>query len=206
MDIPAVYLTFRGGEIRSAPVAFEDSKMSFESEPVRMELSTKGSDERMPFVAVDVCGINKRSLDDRLLKNIKIPGGDVWYATAITDVEDIFDCFIGNISKVLMPYHLLRNPSVMKEAFELSDNCSPLIFLSKGRALCGKGILKELRKVLNEVSAVGFADIVLYDTDSAMTGEDWMSIHDRFPGAIPFVRSEDTMPSEFRNVIHDLRY
>lgn len=206
MEIPAVYSVFKGGEVRSADVSFEGNKIIFTSDPVETEYGFDELEDRMPVVIVDVIGLNKKELDDRLITNLKVPGGDVWLLTSIEDVEDVFDSFMGDIVKALIPYHTLRNELVMKEAFEVSDNCAPVLFMSQGRVICKGEQTKDLRTVIESMSSIGFTDIVIFDTDSMLTESDWSSLKDRFSGIIPFVRNNPGRYSEmgFQTVISDI--
>lgn len=191
MNVPSIYSVFKGGEIRSAKASFDGFKISFASEPVRTIYAFDELDERSPVVIIDVNGINKRDLDDKMITNIKVPGGDVWFLTFIDSIEDVFDCFMGNISKVLIPYHTLRDSHVMKEAFEVSDNCIPVLFVSEGRVMGRNGQSGEIRAVLKEMTAIGFPEVVVFDSDNMMTDYDWTAILERYSGVIPYVKDRD---------------
>ncbi|MCL1978758.1 MAG: hypothetical protein FWG60_01170 [Methanomassiliicoccaceae archaeon] len=205
MEIPAIYCVFKGGEVRSAQVRIEGTALSFETEPQTVAFSAEGSEERMQVLVADVRGLGRRGLDDRLLKKMKFSGSDVWFLTFIRDIEDVFDSFMGNIVKLLIPYHTTRNDLVMKEAFEMSENCIPVLFVSKGMVMCRRGQTKDLRTAVEEMARIGFREVAVLDTDSMLTAYDWTSLNDRFPGLIPYIRKKDAMESaEFQNIIFDL--
>jgi len=206
MDIPAIYAVFKGGEVKAAPVKFDGADISFLSEPVRHTYSAEGADDRMPVLVVDVKGLGKGELDDRLLTGMRFPGSDVWFMTRILDIEDVFDCFMEDIAKVLMPYHAVRNDRVISEAYEVSENCIPVLFVLKGKAVCRGGGTKDLRAAVAELSKTGFQEIVVLDTDSSVGSEEWTALNDRYEGLIPFLRKEDGSAAGigFRTIIADL--
>ena len=204
MDIPAFYSAFRGGEVMTAPVRIQGSEISFASEPARLAYSADGSEDRMPIAVIDVKGLDKRKLDDRLLTGMKFPGSDVWFMTCIEDIEDVFDCFMGDIVKVLVPYHMTRNDLVMKEVYDMSDNCIPVVFVSGGMAVCRGAATKDLKDALCGLTETGFTEIAVFDTDNTLRPEDWSSLSGRSGGIIPCVRDRNRIPEDavFYNVIY----
>jgi len=205
MNIPAIYSVLKGGEVRSAPVKIEGADMSFISNPVPPEYSVDELDDRMPVVIVDFRGLSRKNLDDHLLTDMRFPGSDIWFLTHIDDVEDVFDCFMGNVVKVLMPYHTIRNDLVMKEVFEVTENCIPVLFVSSGKVICRGGEMGDITTIIAEMEKVGFTETIVFDIDSVLRREDWASLRDMFPGIIPFVRSigAATEGLDLRKVIFD---
>ena len=206
MDIPAIYCVFKAGEVRSAPARIEGTAVSFETEPAGTSFSAEGAESRTSVVVADVRGLGRRELDDRLLKKMKFPGCDIWFLTHVRDIEDVFDCFMGDIAKLLIPYHTTRNDLVMREAYEMSENCIPALFVSKGRVSGRRGQTKDLRAVVEEMVKIGFSEVAVFDTDSMLTAYDWISLNDRFSDLTPFVRDMDgpTAGIGFQNIIFDL--
>jgi len=206
MDIPAIYSVYRGGKVKAAPVNIEGADISFVSDPMPLEYSADELDDRMPLLVADVRGLGKGGLDDRLLTNMKFPGSDVWFMTCIKDVEDVFDCFMGNIAKVLMPYHSVRNGIVMEEVYEVTENCIPVLFVSKGVVLHRNEGATGIGTALSELERIGFREIIVFDTDSTLRSDDWASLHEKSPDLIPFVRSKGATVDGigFQKVIFDL--
>ena len=206
MDIPAIYAVFKGGEVKTAPVKFEGANISFQSELVRQTYSAEGMDDRMPVLVADVRGLGKGGLDDRLLTEMKFPGSDVWFMTHILDVEDVFDCFMGEIVKVLIPYHTVRNDLVLNEAYEVSENCIPVLFVFEGKVICRGGGTKDIRAAVAELSKTGFQDIAVLDTDSSVGSGEWTALNDRYEGLMPFLRKGDRSAEGigFKRIIADL--
>jgi len=206
MEIPAIYAVFKGGEVKTAPVNINGTDISFISEPAPTEYSADELDDRMPVLVADVRGLGKKELDDRLLMNMSFPGSDVWFLTPIKDVEDVFDCFMGSTVKLLVPYHMTRNDIVMEEAYEVTENCIPALFVSHGRVICRGEQTKDLASAIAEMERIGFAEIVVFDTDSTLSTDDWGSLHERHPGLIPFIRNRDGIAGDagFQKIIYDL--
>jgi hypothetical protein len=206
MDIPAIYSVFKGGEVRSAPVMIDGKVITFESEPVRPAISSEGADDRMLALAVDVKGFGKEKMDDRFLMNIELRGFDVWFMTHIKDIEDVFDSFMGDIAKLLIPYHTTRNDMVLEEAFDMSDECIPVVFVSQGRAICREYQTKDIGEAAEELARMGFSEIAVFDTDSMLRKDDWTYLRERHTGLIPFVRKKDGMIEDigFQKIISDL--
>ena len=207
MEIPAIYSVLKRGEIKAAPVSIKGTEISFESEPVKLEYSVDEMDDRMPLVVVDVKGLGKENLDDGLLSKIEFRGSDVWFLTFIYSIEDVFDCFIGNIAKALIPYHSAGSDSVLKEIYEVSENCIPVLFVVQGRVACRGGSTDDIRVIIDEVAKIGYQEIVIFDTDSSLSMDDWVSIKDRFQNTIPFTRNSYMCIEEvgFKMIISDLQ-
>jgi hypothetical protein len=81
----------------------------------------------------------------------------------------------------------------------------PVVFISKGLAVCPGGQTKDVKATVKELSAVGFQKIAVFDTDSSLLSEDWISLRDDiFPGLVPFVRNRDSMNgTTFQDIISD---
>ncbi|AIZ56173.1 hypothetical protein Mpt1_c02730 [Candidatus Methanoplasma termitum] len=205
MEISAIYSVLKGGEVRAAPVTINGTDISFRAEPVVHEYSVDELSERMPLVVVDVKGLGKENLDDKLLSKIKFRGSDVWFLTHIYNVEDVFDCFMGDIAKAMVPYHTTRTDYVMVEIHDVSENCIPVLFVVKGRVACRGGNTKDIRTSVDEIARIGFREIAVFDTDSSLMNEDWVSLKDRFRNIIPFVRSKESGIREigFEMIISD---
>ena len=176
MKIPALYATYKGGSVHTGRVEYSGDKMSL-GEPITRSTQVSKDDERLPLVVVDVRGMNTRVMDDRLLMDMKFPGGDVWYLTPIVDLDDLFDVFMGDIVKVLMPIHMVRDRSTLEEIFEISDCCIPVIYPSKVRSV---------DNMIRELGRVGFMDVVVCDRAGEISYDGWNRLFETI-GVIPFV-------------------
>ncbi|MCL1811549.1 MAG: hypothetical protein FWG41_04970 [Methanomassiliicoccaceae archaeon] len=205
MEIPALYCVLKGGEVKAAPANINGTAISFESEPDRPTYSADELDERMPILVADVKGLNRGEMDDRLLTGMEFRGSDVWFMTHIKDIEDVFDCFMGDVVKVLIPYHTTRNDLVMEEAYEVSENCIPILFASQGRAICRGGQTKDISTAIEGLARTGFNEIAILDTDSLIGEEEWLRYKDRFQGLIPFLKGTglSSACTDFQKIIVD---
>jgi len=181
MEIHAIYAVFRGGSVRTGSMEYSGEKMVL---GITEELSYSASREseiRLPVVMVDTKGFNARIMDDRLLKAVSVPGADIWYFTCIKDIEDLFDAFMGDVAKILMPYSKVRNRLVLEEIFEVSDDCIPVIF-------SGKDMIRQL----DDVKRIGFSEAVVMDPEGSISDNDWVELKEMSIGVIPFVRSRSS--------------
>ena len=205
MEIPAIYSVLKNGEIKAAPVTIEGADIFFVSEPVPPAYAADELGDRAPLLVADVKGLSKKELDDRLLMNMKFPGSDIWFLTYIRDIEDVFDCFMGNVAKMLIPYHTTRNDVVMEEAYEVTENCIPVLFVSRGKVVCRGGQTKDIGQAVGELERIGFGEIIVFDTDSMLSADDWISLRSRSAGVIPFIRAVGAAAGDagFEKIIFD---
>ncbi|MDR0887889.1 MAG: hypothetical protein LBM39_01725 [Candidatus Methanoplasma sp.] len=185
MDIPAVFATYRNGEVLAGSAELSDGSFSFPFGTQPLSDIIPRADERLPVVVTDVKGFNGKSLDDRLLKNLKVPGSDIWYMTYIRDANDVLDSFMGNAEKILIPYHTVRDRSVLCDAFELSDNCIPVVFSSLRQSKKSRNDI-DIMRALDNISSIGFRSMVLFDTDGSVTEEKWSEVLEKHGNTIPF--------------------
>jgi hypothetical protein len=185
MEIPAVFATFRNGDVQAGPADFANGSFSFPFGTRPISDVVPRADERTPVVVTDVRGLNGRGLDDRLLMNLKIPGSDIWYMTHIRDSNDVLDSFMGNAEKVLIPYHTVRDRGVLTDTFELSDNCIPVVFTASGPAR-NKISDADIMRALDNISSIGFESMILFDTGRSVTEEKWAAIIRKHSNTIPF--------------------
>jgi hypothetical protein len=206
MEMPAIYCAYKGGELRSAPVKFEGTNISFLTEPARTAYSSEGSDERTEVLLVDVKGLRRREMDDRTFTDIRFPGSDIWLLTHIRDVEDVFDCFMRGIMKLLVPFHTIKDYEVMADIFDMSDNCIPVLFVRDRNVIMRGGRTKDLRTAIADMYQMGFREIAVLDTDSSVGKDEWTALSERYEGIIPFVRNGDAAADGigFRKMIVDL--
>jgi hypothetical protein len=185
MEIPAVFAAFRNGGVQAGPADFANGRFSFPFGTRSITEVVPQTDERTPVVVTDAVGLNERGLDDRLLMSLKIPGNDIWYMTHIRDANDVLDSFMGNADKVLIPYHTVRDRSVLKDAFEMSDNCIPVIFTASGPAR-NKTSDADIMLALDNVSSIGFESTILFDNGGYITKEKWAVVSKEHSNTIPF--------------------
>lgn len=203
MEIPILFAKPKGIGIRIGRADFVDGMpiMSEETRPLAKTVADRDS-ERKPVVVFDVCGFTKKHMTESLLRRIKIPGKDIWFATYVDCAEDVMDAFLGNISGLLVPYHTVRSPSVLKDVYEISESCIPLVFVSNGGAVCRNGSRKTVSEAVGELSDIGYARYAVMDLDGSMGQDGWDDLKEMFPGIIPYVHLGDA-PCGFDTVIRN---
>jgi len=194
MEIPALYSVFKGGEVRAAPVRFDGMKMFFDSEPVKPSYSAEEHNERRPIIIIDVKGLEKKDLDNKLLMKAEFRGSDVWFLTHVYDIDDVFDSFMGNIARLLIPFHTTKNDAVLKDVHDISDNCTPVIFITKGLAVLRKGRSGDFMKLLREIDRIGFRDMAVFDTDGSLMESDWVVIDNSYRNVIRMAGGSAILP------------
>ena len=182
MEIPALYAVFRGGSIMTGQVTYTGGKMTLDERLQAARDMFREFDERTDVVVVDVRGLNRRNMDDILLMEMIIPGSDIWYLTHVKDIEDIFDGFMGDVSKIMIPYHTVRNKMVLKEIYDVSDSCIPVLFSSVYDL---DGMISGLANVFR----IGYAEAVVYDIDDVVSEGDWTILKSKFDNVMPHVRN-----------------
>jgi hypothetical protein len=182
MEIPALYTVFKGGSTKIGPVIHTDGKMILDAKLQAAREMFAESDERTEVIVVDVKGLNRGNMDDNLLTEVTIPGSDIWYLTHIEDIEDIFDGFMGDVMKIMIPYHTVRNKMVLEEAYDVSDNCIPVVFSSVYD-------LNGMISCIENVFRIGYTEVVVFDIDDVVSEGDWTTLTRRFDNVIPYVRN-----------------
>jgi len=196
--IESVSVVHRGKVVNAVPTRYVEGRFDVpkDLEPFDATSVPRG-EEREPFVMVDVVGYNSRRIADKVLSKVPMKGFDVWYLTGVRDIEDVFDSFMMDIDRLLVPCHLLSGQDSLEEIFDVSEDCIPTIFAVKGMTGFSNSIM-DIRKVMDVLSRVGFPEAIVFDTDSKVGN--W----DRFKGTgietIPMV-SKDSVPLGFDRAI-----
>lgn len=151
-------------------------------------------EERQPVLVIDVKGLQKRNIDPVLLKRLKIHGAETWYLTNIESVDDVFDSFNTNASKVLMPCHTVRSQEELEDIIGVSDSIIPVIFVRNRDAVF---LRKKIRPsaLTEDLFDMGFGTVAVFDLDRSVSPEEWerMTAHGRI---IPFSYARD-LPADF---------
>ncbi len=187
--ITAFYVRSEDDIALTGPVNIEDGIPYFSGNVVPLkQIIRKDSAERETVLIVDAMGMQRRNMDDSTIR-VKVPGHDIWYMTCIETEDDVFDGFLSNGEALLMPYHMMTRDDVLEEAFELSDSCIPVLFISKRKVIANKRS-KDIQETIREIEDVGFSTIIVFDTDDSLSMDDWRSLHSEDTGIIPYVRED----------------
>lgn len=135
------------------------------------------SEERGTVLIIDVKGLQRRNLNDVLLKRLRIRGMNSWFMTNIESVDDVFDAFNTDAEAVLVPTHTVRSEDEFEDILSVSDSAIPAVLVRRGNAVfIGENMdyLKAIRKVFS----IGFATVAVFDLDDSMTEENWTRLKD----------------------------
>lgn len=135
------------------------------------------SGERGTVLIMDVKGLQRRNINDVLLKRLRIRGMNSWFMTNIESVDDVFDAFNTDAEAVLVPTHTVRSEDEFEDILRVSDSAIPVALVRKRTAvLIGENMdyLKAVRKAFS----VGFATVAVFDLDDSLTEENWASLKD----------------------------
>ena len=164
---------------------------------VRTKEKKEESDERPTALVMDVKGLQRRNLNDVLLKRLRIRGTNVWFLTNIESVDDVFDAFNTDAEAVLVPSHTVRSPEEFSDILDVSDSVIPVLFVRKRNAvLFGKS--DDYRKVIDEAVSFGYGTVAVFDLDDSIPENDWQLLRQRcdiipcsFTGSVTSKRFEE---------------
>ncbi len=195
LTIPALFATSSDGALfseecwfrRAVPVP-EGGRMPFQETAGKLPKT----EQREDVVVVDADSLRARSFIPDVLKEMRVRGKDIWLLTWIENADDLFDAFNTTAEKVIGPYQASSSDKDLKDILSVSDSFVPAVFVCDGMAISREGSREDLRSVADRLCSVGFAEIVVADTDGSVTGQIW----EELPwNVIPFVRRNDgTMP------------
>ena len=107
----------------------ETSKMTAVKEKVQQP------EEKGTVLVMDVKGLQRRNLNDVLLKRLRIRGMRTWFMTNIESVDDVFDAFNTDAEAVLVPTNTVRDEDEFEDILSVSDSAIPVILVRKGSAV-----------------------------------------------------------------------
>ena len=111
---------------------------------VRTKEKREESEERPTALVMDVKGLQRRNLNDVLLKRLRIRGTNVWFLTNIESVDDVFDAFNTDAEAVLVPSHTVRSPEEFSDILDVSDSVIPVLFVRKRNSVLWGDGLREM--------------------------------------------------------------
>jgi hypothetical protein len=135
----------------------------------------KKSGERSPLLVIDVKGLQRHTINDVLLKEMKVRGMDVWLMTYIERVDDVFDAFNTDAEIVLAPYHAVLSDDELKDILRVSDSVIPTVFVLDGKAQCRDGT-DDVVVTVTKLRKMGFSTVAVIDIDGSMTSDVWKTV------------------------------
>ena len=153
------------------------------------------SEERGTVLIMDVKGLQRRNLNDVLLKRLRIRGMNSWFMTNIESVDDVFDAFNTDAEAVLVPTHTVRSEDEFEDILSVSDSAIPVVLIRKrGAVFIGENM--EYLKAIRKVFSTGFATVAVFDLDDSLTEENWVYLKDE----------GDIIPCSFTGKINGERF
>ena len=199
MRIPILPMTSDAdNEILLGKVYFDVLTPKMKGETTKL-VRTKGkkeeSEERPTALVMDVKGLQRRNLNDVLLKRLRIRGTNVWFLTNIESVDDVFDAFNTDAETVLVPSHTVRSPEEFSDILDVSDSVIPVLFVRKRNAiLFGKS--DDYRRIIDNIVSFGYETVAVFDLDDSIPENDWPLLRQRC----------DAIPCSFTNKISAERF
>lgn len=207
MDIPIVYTVFKARSLQIGAVEFEEGIPIIDKNALSpLPKFSKGKEDCV--ILTDVRGFSKKSLDDRVLKGTRGKGNNILYLTHVEFIEDVLDSFMGNIERLLIPVHTVKSFDLIDEAYQLSENCTPVIFSSGGLGLSPKNQKKNITELIDILMSIGYSQIFVFDIDNSVTEKDWIEIYEKYSNVIPYCHknSERLRKIGFKDIIVDLDF
>ena len=180
--IPLAYIVLEDLKLFTGPAIRSAGRLSVKPE-VRINAvqKLKTGAERGKVLAVDIEGMNRGKFNASLMEFAKVPGNELWLVEPVYDDVDVLDAFIGYADKLVFPYHCVRNDSVLKDIYDVSDNCVPLLVCE-----CGKCFGKDPLALLRMLSRIGFHNIMVADMDGSITDDVWKDLLSECGGLITY--------------------
>lgn len=135
------------------------------------------SEEKGTVLVMDVKGLQRRNLNDVLLKRLRIRGMRTWFMTNIESVDDVFDAFNTDAEAVLVPTNTVRDDDEFEDILSVSDSAIPVILVRKGSAVV-IGENMDYIKAVRKVFSVGYAAVAVFDLDDSLSEENWKYLTD----------------------------
>ena len=135
------------------------------------------TEEKGTALVMDVKGLQRRNLNDVLLKRLKIRGMRTWFMTNIESVDDVFDAFNTDAEAVLVPVNTVRSEEEFDDILSVSDSAIPVILVRK-RSTVFIGESLDYIKAVRKVFTTGFTTAAVFDLDDSLTEENWTYLKD----------------------------
>lgn len=198
-SIPLAYCELVGGRLFAGPASFDGARFSLgDTAPLDGVgcLRTRG---RGTVAVTDVQSLNAGEFNPRFVERCRIPGNDVWLIETVRYPTDILDAFLGNLSKLLIPYHT-ASPQVFRDAIELSDDCIPLVQCWEGRPYAAGE--NDLLRIVRALADLGYGKVAVSDPDGGVPAGVWNDLADGPAEVVP--HSPKGVGGKFGTVLGDL--
>ncbi len=137
---------------------------------------------------VDADSIAMRGFSERVMKEMKVRGSDIWLMTWVEDANDLFDAFNTSAEMITGPLHVVASQDDLEDIVSVSDSFVPVVFAMMGEAVDMGGRHSGIYDALGRLADAELYCPCVLDTDGSITDDGWESILGGFPSAIPFIR------------------
>ena len=206
MSVPLLPVTSdRDRELSAGRIYFDGLIPRMDGAPVPYSIAASSlsisTEEKLPLITMDVKGLQRRNMNDVLLKKLKVRGRKIWFLTQVESVDDVLDGFNTDADSLIFPLHTVRSMSELKDMEAVSDSLIPAIFVSKGKVRNFGGEV-DCIKAEEFLRGEGFYGMVLIDTDGSVTDDEWKELSST--GVLPYsvhYSEDELMEFGFENAI-----
>ncbi len=130
--------------------------------PIRDYLKGRGIANDAEMLLVDIDGFRSGKQETDALKVLLRRRPSAWLSMGMTSEQDLYDGFAMGAGIVLADTFSAPSPGLFKELYALSDRCHPMVIYD-GHVVWYREGEKDLDKVLDMLSQIGFMEIVVFD-------------------------------------------
>ncbi len=145
----------------------------------------RNREERGTAIVIDVKSLGRERFNGNFVRQVKIPGNNVWLCETIRSSSDILDAFMGNIQKLLIPCQFIKSWSLLDDAISLSEDCIPAVVCLRSKAVMLGGLF-DPEKILGKLLDSGFHQALVIDADGSIPLDRWKELYNEFPSIIPY--------------------
>lgn len=190
MEIPAFFVVYDRKAVKLTDGRFTNISVSPGERMYEFHKTLGESLDRDydgPVMMIDCNSFSEREFCEKVMKNMRIRGYEIWFMTYINTVEDVFDAFNKDAELVFAPYHFIDSDAELRDICDVSDSVVPTIFVHKGRAVLHGGRTGDVRDVLEKLVRIGFYRNCILDMDDSLDQYSWTVISEDYPSTIPFL-------------------
>ncbi|AMK13720.1 hypothetical protein AUP07_0669 [methanogenic archaeon mixed culture ISO4-G1] len=189
MDVPAFFAVYDSSlKVTDGFFSAVSPKAGSRMLDFRAEVAERiPADERKISMIIDCNSFARREFSEKVMKNLKLPGSDIWFMTYIETVDDVFDAFNKDAELVFAPYHFIESDEELIDINNVSDSVVPTIFVHRGEAVLRNGKKGDVLRVLEKLVRLGYYRNCVLDAGNSLDAGTWEVVADDYPSTIPYV-------------------
>jgi len=170
--VPLIYGTIYGDRLICGPTSVSNGKLSItEPIPVSTIDALKTREKRGKVIVADIESLNGNRFVPGFADRCRISGNDIWLIETVHTVDDVFDAFIGNADKMIVPFHTMKSEKAFAEILNISEDCIPLITCRDGKTMSRR--TPEIIGAVRNLTDIGYRSIMVADTDGNVPDGIW---------------------------------